>query len=375
MHTLIDYVHPQAPLRQPANLVASLMRLPSKPHLVPEENQLTAVIGWLCDHSTVFAQRFSALLLRDDDSFGHEALTRATAFAARTWIALPTSAGGYLWPDLEVATDASETQILVEVKVGAAPHDYLVDGDVLVQPDAYVSAWESYDQAHSGQIRRVATLTKGFRFPHSTSPMRGRDLTWTELHELLGELIDAHALEAQCVLVATDLADVIAQQVLNQTTLSPYASRLLQVAPALIKSIVTQVTAGSALTGGNKVVAKHDYAGTYLKTTFADGQWVNFWLALIPQGGRYAAIGSPDAVWLKVHEAKPAATPARFASAGLQLINDAEGYRKWAAFFPLPAAEGTIPGVAEVASDIATKIRQLVDACEPRMSARESPRA
>lgn len=343
MHSLLDYFEPLDPLRQPLNLVDALTRLPSKVHLVPEENQLTGVLAWLCDHSEAHARDIATLFVEANDAEATAAIGESKAFAARTWVALPRESGGYWFPDLEIAGSDRTIQIIVEVKVGAEPGEY-ADGEgdadrVVLQPDAYARAWYTRPLETRARVCRVGTLTREYAFPMSREPLRGRDATWGELIALLES---TSVRSAAVEMVARDFAESLRQKVGLGTELDVDAAALLQAAPNLIEEIARRVTREPNLAGGTKAVRKRDYVGTYIKVTTDAGELFDFWFAVVPRGGRYAASGAPDALWFKLERSSSKPDPARFYAAGFQLIQDKAGYRKWALYFPLPHATGAI---------------------------------
>lgn len=75
------YIDPSSK-HQRLSLIGELTKLPSRPAQVPAEDQLTAVLAWLADHSEQFARALCELFLEPDDKEGREALGRSTSMGA-----------------------------------------------------------------------------------------------------------------------------------------------------------------------------------------------------------------------------------------------------------------------------------------------------
>ena len=207
------YIDPSAK-HQRLSLIDELTKLPSRPAQVPAEDQMTAALAWLADHSEQLARALCELFLEDDDDEAREAVGRSAAVGADVQLRLPSVGAGFLWADLSVAGADREFQLLVEVKLGSDFHQYAIPelGRTLAQPDAYLHAWRSCDDAHEAKVRRLGTLTLDGKAPRGDDPWRARDVTWADVHQLLEDL--AGDLSPSVRLVAQDLRDHLAGRVL-----------------------------------------------------------------------------------------------------------------------------------------------------------------
>lgn len=292
------YVDPRSANWVTPNLITGLMKNPATETLHPLERQLTIVLAWLLHHSPSFARDFTQLFFAEDEA-ASAALATASAIGARAWGTLrPTGPTGHLYPDLAVAGAGQSFELIVEVKVGAAVHHWDTDGGPLYQPDAYIRSWRSYDAEHEAGVRRVATLTKdGAGGDLAPDPMRGRDVTWREVREGLGELLEGGAIEPVAAAVAVDFAAAIDEFVLPTPTpqtddpdLAWGYVLLHELAPRLAASLPD---------GAVKVspAIHNDYVTAYIHFT-SGGTSQRLWLAVTPEGARYNVKGYGSMLWL-----------------------------------------------------------------------------
>src|SRR4051794_29481263 len=95
------YIDPNSK-HQRLSLIGELTKLPSRPAQVPAEDQMTAALAWLADHSEQLARALCELILEPDDDEAREALSRSNSMGADVQLRLPSVGAGFLWADLSV---------------------------------------------------------------------------------------------------------------------------------------------------------------------------------------------------------------------------------------------------------------------------------
>lgn len=174
------------------------------------ENQLTAAVAWLADHSPRFARSLCDLMLRDDDNEARDAIQGAT-LRADVWVRLPpieTERG--LYPDLSITAPERAFQLLVEVKLGSPfGNDYYVPrlDRQGWQTEAYLYSWRHRCcECREAKERRLGTITRDGKGPEGERPdqWRADNVRWACIRTLLED-----ELEENVKLVAKDLHDYL----------------------------------------------------------------------------------------------------------------------------------------------------------------------
>jgi hypothetical protein len=333
------YIDPSSK-HQRLSLIGELTKLPSRPAQVPAEDQMTAALAWLADHSEQLARALCELFLETDDEEAREALGRSTSIGADVQLRLPSFGAGFLWADLSLAGADRELQLLVEVKLGSDFHQYAIPalGATLAQPDAYLHAWRSCDEAQEAKVRRLGTLTLDGKVPRAADRWRARDLTWADIHKLLGDVTGE--LSPDVELVAGDLRDHLASRVLPPVLTPAFLERGGKLTRGVCERLRARVSEGK-VSGNFAANERFNYAGGYLQFTSPELTREKLWFVVTPAGGDYNVPGAPASIQMaSVYEdpLTPAAK-ARLISAGFTETKDKVGYRLVRAAFPLDEVE------------------------------------
>ena len=363
-----SYTDPTSATRRRPNLIEGLTRYAPTKLVVQGENQVTEALAWLLDRSPHFARAFARLCLHEGDAEALSAVEAAHAFGAATQIALPhPEEPGRLWPDLALAGDSRLFEVLVEVKLGADPHAYPSEDEVLLQPEMYRRAWDKRSPGTEARVRRVATLTKGFDFGSpSEGPRagRGRDVTWNEVRDELARL-DADGQLGDVLPVARDFLDVVEGRIVRRE-LPPYTDALLVSAEQLLRRVFALVESAIDASWREPPRRRTDYTGGYVQFR-SIGSEHELWIFVTPQGGQYNRFGQGDAVGISVFEAreKRFEEEGRLLPGGFVREPDFSGYRDDRIYVDLPSNEGVIEDVESTATEIATTIVKALRSCRP----------
>jgi hypothetical protein len=333
------YIDPHSK-HQRLSLSGELTKLPSRPAQVPAEDQMTAALAWLADHSEKLARALCDLFLERDDEEARDALSRSTSVGADVQLRLPSIGAGFLWADLSLAGADRALKMLVEVKLGSEFHQYAIPalGKTLAQPDAYLHAWRSCDEAHEAKVRRLATLTLDGVAPRAEDPWRARDVTWGDIHKLLHEITGE--LSPQVEFVARDLRNHLASRVLPPVLSPGFLERGGKLTRGVCERLQARVSEGK-LSGNFAANERFHYAGGYLQFTSPEQTREKLWFVVTPAGGDYNVPGAPAGIQMaSVYEdpLTPAAK-ARLISAGFTETKDKIGYRLVRAALPLDEIE------------------------------------
>lgn len=293
------YVDPESEAWRTPNLITGLMKTPASAQMHPLERQVTVVLAWLLNHSKNFALEFASLFFIDDDE-ALTALESASGIGARAWGTLrPVPPTGHLYPDISLAGANRTFELIVELKIGASLHHFMMPDGLLYQPDAYIRSWQSYEPEYEAHVRRVGTLTlTGPGVPLGPHPMRAKDATWQQVRDCLGTLLENGEIEIDVAAVAVDFAAAMDEFVLklaqNPQTDDPqlaWGYRLLHdVAPRLADALPD-----GALKASPGIYK--DYVTAYVHFT-SEGAPHRLWLAVTPEGARYNIAGHKSTFWL-----------------------------------------------------------------------------
>ena len=204
------------------SLLQELARRPTTAKVLPEEDQLTIALGWLCDHSQAVARAIVERFFTEMPC-ALKALSQSAMLGARVQIRLPPLAkSGPLWADLSICGDGQSFQLLIESKLGSSFHAYQLEKKRIfrpsitaVQPDAYLAAWRACGPSHEAAVRRVGTIRLDGEAPERTDPWRAADLTWADLYEVVSRAVEDGNVELDARLFAQELSQHLRERVLT----------------------------------------------------------------------------------------------------------------------------------------------------------------
>ena len=334
------YFDPTAPRERP-NLIEGLISTPSTALQLPIENQLTRVLAWLIDRSPRFAHGFAGLFLTGDPE-ASDALDVASSLGAAAQVKLPPlPETGYPQPDLALCADGRRLQLLVEVKVSAGFHEYILDGVPVAQTDVYIRAWREGTTAElEAVVRRVGTLSTVEGLSHPDDPWRARDVHWQEVSALIHDLLARDHAEPEVALVMNDLLQTLKKRVLPQQ-LDPASDAILEWGRALLKQL--RPTLLGSITGATAShVRRMGTAVAFVcRFTAPDSTDVQLWIAVCPRGGNYTPFGHETALWVAIE--LPPSPPAEWIPslerAGFRRLYDGAGWNRYRVGLPVEAVQ------------------------------------
>ena len=371
------YVDPRDPHYARPNLVERLMRYPSRRGLTPHENQITEALAWLLDRSPELARSFAGLFFAGDAE-ALRALDGATTFGTRTQLSMPVPGGTrHVYPDLSLVGDARSFELLVEVKVDAAPHTFEEKGEWLSQPDMYVRAWDARPTITQAELRRVATLTRDFAFPRvQGSATRGRDVRWDEVVDVVSSCLEEGMVKPSAVEVAQDFLTVVRTRVLSEGSELPplaHVEALLDEWREVVLDIGRRLRECLPVEGATKCVRKKDYQGTYFWLRTPDGHDVQFWVTALPAGGRYNVRGHPDCLNFRIMDGADELTDERLLAGGFRYLEDHAGWRRYHIDWPLRSKGGHIDDPSGAAETATAHFVDALRTCDPPLAETQAP--
>jgi hypothetical protein len=337
------YAFPNGPA---VSLVGELARRPSTTKVVPQEDQLTIVLGWLCDRSELIARGVAGAFLKGDRA-GLKALDATHSLRAQVQVALPAlGRGGPLRADLSISGSDQRLQLLVEVKLGSDFQAYpIARVKVVSQPDAYVAAWAQCDPDGEARVRRVGTLRLDGDAPPRVQrageaarrgqPLRAKDLRWDEIHALLGGWLASKELASEVRAVAADLHEHLGARVIKPR---PASEELMQWGVDYCRALAKRLTddVSGARLGSFRLNRENEYAGGYLNGVRGPHETTaQFWIVLTPKATSYNVPGWPDVVQLALMQGYNADSEQSLLAAGFEDAIDRKGYRLLRVALPL----------------------------------------
>ncbi|CAB4895674.1 unannotated protein [freshwater metagenome] len=293
------------------------------------ENQATTVLAWLIDRSPVLGQAITRM-------FAGDLVRSRIAVGARTQVSLPKPGGGALHPDLSICGADPAFQILVEVKIDSEFHAYPEFGDRL-QPDVYRHLWES-PTVGDAEIRLVGTLTRtGSRGSVDQATLTARDVSWSELRDVIDSLHDA--VEPDIALVASAFVDVIDNRIAPKAIPPADHAAFFALHKSALDRVATSLGYQFGAGGPVKQIAGAAYFGRRIRIDDAGGQPLYLRCYLTPAGTRLNLPGAPDSL-VVAPERDPNGTledaaAAAFAAAGFTRTKDIAGYWLHRRLWPL----------------------------------------
>lgn len=319
------------------SLLEAFGRIPATERKVPEEDQLSSVLAWLCDQCPRFADRLVRAFLAGD-AVAEAALDRSERLGARTQVWLPSLTGGPLRADLSIEADGRKLQLLVECKIDAGFNTYSFEGGALSQPEAYARAWRHCAPAREAVVRRVGTLTRDAVVPRWRSNWRARDLTWQQLDEMLETALEDGTIDTELLAIARDLHRHLGGFVLEPTVPAGFAEmgRFLEWGRRLVEAVCDKVAAEwshAYVRGPARIRPERHNASRTLHAKIGPRE-LSFWIAVSPAGGSYAVPGWPASLQVAL-EYGDDATRAALLRAGFDRRRDRAGYTLPRAILPV----------------------------------------
>ena len=120
--------------------------------------------------------------------------------------------------------------------------------------------------------------------------------------------------------------------------------------------------------GATTCVRKRDYQGTYFRLYDADGYHLQFWMTVLPAGGRYNVPGHADSVNLRIEDGASDLTDERLSAGGFHFLQDRAGYRRYQTHIPLGSKAGHIADPAGAAESAADHLVAALRGCDPPLA-------
>jgi hypothetical protein len=318
------YQDPAQPRLRPS-LIEDLIALPATTKHHALENQSTAVLAWLADRSPAFARRLVACFL------GHN-VKPDVVIGARTQISMPQPGGGAVFPDLSIDGSGGAFQVLVEVKVWSDFHVYdHPTAGVLRQDVYYRRVWQELAAAGEADVRAVGTLTREGG-PHKADPtaMVAADVSWTQIADLLEDLLAAGQLEESVRVVAESFLSAVRTVIGGEKPDPALAKAWLDEHHALVGAVVVAL---QRRLGGTRVPSTGGkwFRAERLRLTDVNGVPLDLRVYVTPAGGDVNLPGWPGALVVGVERdtdgTLAASDSPAVTAAGFPRQKDLGGYR------------------------------------------------
>lgn len=318
-------------------IIAALMRTPTTPSVMPEENQFSEALCWALRRVPGLARRFAGLFVAGDAE-AEAALEASGRLRVETRVTGFTPGGAVVYPDISICGEDRAFQLLVEGKVHSTFHEYrLGDGTVVSQPVVYALALEHEPEHQGAGVRRVGTLSiDPAGAPADTHPLRCADVSWECVRDLLAD----HAVPEGLAIVVDELVEAITSRLLHPRPTYESAAHVLrwgdQVLPDVLSALAAAV--GGATSRQINQGKAEVYRGGFVTWTLEDGTKLNMWAYVSPEGGGYSLPGEPDALYLQPDQGGAArhdpALGGRLDS-GFMRERDLAGWETWHAWLPV----------------------------------------
>ena len=308
------------------SLLDELARRRSTAKTSPQEDQLTIMLAWLCDHSDAIGANLARAWVKGDPE-ATTALKQAGQLSARVQPVLPALPDGGCRADLSLAGADQSFQLLVEAKLSSPFMWRRVGRKRVSQPDAYIHAWERCDPKFEAAVRRVGTVRLDGDPPADIGhPWRVRDLTWKDILRVVNSAIASGGLDSDIRVVASDFCWYLQHRVLRPTVtpaMLDHGAKLVRaVCQRLADELPDAMPAKSVQTS-----VKHSYAGTYLNGfTTKYSKNARFWLAFTPAATSYNVPGWPTVVHIRWFDPWDDGTEASLLQSGCEPWRDRAGY-------------------------------------------------
>jgi hypothetical protein len=263
-------------------------------------------------------------------------------------------------PDLALAGNARSFELIIENKVAAAPHDYEClngchDPPLIPQQEAYALAWELCPAEGDARVRRVSVLSRDPIERGEASALRGADISWLDVRNLIRELVDEASSDGDVGAVASDFLDVLDERVLAQTKPSVAGAKSIdsiehpvliwgaELLAELLPSLATQLDGRHS---GPLLNGRSFYAGGYVRFDALSGQELSLWFCVTEAGRPYSVPGFQDGLWIVRDGSWPAASRETLKTSGFAKQVDQAGYGNERIFqfaVELPAAAAVVP--------------------------------
>jgi hypothetical protein len=324
------------------NLIEGLMSVPTTTAQRPIENQFSEVLAWLIGRSDQFARRLALNCSRDSDKEWQIAVREAARIGARTRITLATSTGA-LFPDISVEGANRKFQLLLEVKIDTDFHEAEVDGQFLLQPDAYAVAWRALGEAEPARVRRVSTLTKTAPDLAGADDWRQAAITWQRVTELLEASLAAKDVPTEALAVAQEYNDAIRMLILKPGPDPSDVQHALANGKPLIDQFAERLLHElEGATSRRQAQLYSDYVSRYVQVPGGESGPLTLWLFATAPGASYALPGdAASSACIQLYGAAQGVVlsgqaAARAVQAGFRPIRDNKGFVGHRRIHPIP---------------------------------------
>lgn len=349
----VTYVDPADADWPTVHLVDGLIAKPTTQTKTQIEDQTTVVLAWLLDNAPSFARAFATRCLAEPPA-DLRALASAATLRARTWLTLPklpcSPGGGQMRPGLSLVGDGRSFEVIVENKVGAAPHHYeCANGchpPLIPQQEAYALSWERCPPEEEALVRRVCVLSRDPIQRDDLARLRGSDLLWSDVRAMLGEQLENGSIDGCLRVIAADFCAVLDERVIPQPkptgTVKGIGKRPIDPArhPVLawgaellseLLPVVAERTDGKfsgPILNGNSF-----YAGGYARVPGSSAPELSLWVWVTEAGRPYSVEGFPDGLWIGRDGLWPSGPLEVLVDAGFQRMTDLAGFSSHRRFF------------------------------------------
>jgi hypothetical protein len=275
-------------------------------------------------------------------------------------------------PDLALAGDARSFELIIKNKVAASPHHYEClngchDPPLIPQHEAYALAWELCPAECEARVRRVSVLSRDPVERGGAAPLRGADIAWLEVRNLLRDLLDERSSDGAVGAVASDFLDVLDERVLAQTkpsfvgekSVNPVEHPILiwgsELLAELLPSLAVQLDGRHS---GPLLNGKSFYAGGYVRFDALSGQELSIWLCVTEAGRPYSVPGFEDGLWVVRDGPWPAASRESLKASGFAKQVDQAGYGNERVFRPAGELQATAAVVPMLVAELTLSLRR-----------------
>jgi hypothetical protein len=189
----------------------------------------------------------------------------------------------------------------------------------------------------------------------NAAALRGADITWVDVRNLLGDLLDEQSSNGAAGAVASDFLDVLDERVLAQTkpsvaganSVNPVEHPILMWGSEFLAELLPSIAARlEGRYSGPLLNGKSFYAGGYVRFDALSGQELSIWFCMTESGRPYSVPGLDDGLWIVRDGPWPAGARESLKASGFAKQVDQAGYgneRIFRSAAELQAAAAVVP--------------------------------